>query len=213
MNDKAKPNRREIVFGSPLSVAGVVGLLADSIGLAVLAAGVIFVGQTAQLWERFLILGTLFVAAIGLLLLGARGMKLDSSRAVMRFYAYVYAFLAAISYACVALILTLGDYSPAVYVGFWAILMVELIAFGILRFISKPTDHGWFAVPLGASTIWHGVLLVFVFVIMRVPLSTRTLFENIALLLAMLIVSALMYSLSELPGSARQRKTLRQKLP
>ncbi len=211
MGIKSKADIKGIVFGSPLSVAGIIGLLADSIGLAVLAVGVIFGSQNAQLWERFLVLGVLFVGALGLLLLGARGIRFDSARAVIQLYARVYALLAAISYACVALVINLSDYTPEAYGGFWAILLVELFAFGLLRFISKPEDHGWFAVPLGASTIGHGILLVIIYIVLFNPISRRILVDNIALFVAMLVVSVLMYALSELPGSAKQRRTLRER--
>lgn len=213
MSQSPKPSVLSIVFGSPLSIAGVFGLLVDVIGLTVVALNVIARGQTAQMWERFVILGALFFAALGLLLLGARGAKVDSATAVIRAYTYIYALLAAITYACIAWVLTTGQYTMDVYIGFWAIMIALLVAFGILRYVSKTEDRGWFSVPMFTATIWHFVLLVAVYIVFNAPIDRSRLAQNLLFAIGMLVVSSVMYAMSELPGSRRSREIRRSTLP
>lgn len=212
MSQSPKPSLKTTVFGSPLSVAGVIGLLADVVGLGAVAIAVVFGGQTVGIWERFVILVALFVAALGLLLLGARGAKVDSATKVIRFYTYVYAILAAVTYACIAWVLATGEYTMDVYIGFWIIMVALLVAFGVLRFVSKTEDQGWFSVPMGTATIWHFVLLVAVYVVMNNPIDRSRLLQNLVFAIAMLVVSSVMYAMSELPGSRRSREVQRTTL-
>jgi hypothetical protein len=202
----------EIIFGSPLSIAGVVGLSVDSIGLAMLAGNLILSGQVEQLWQRFLILAALFFAAIGLMLVGAKGTRLDSAKEVIKFYTYVYSILTAVSYALIAYILSMGTYTFQTYIGFWALLLAQLAAFGILRYFGRATDRGAFALPLITANLFHYTLLVVQYVILRTPIDLSRLMENIVLAVFMSFVSGLLFQLSELASKGGRRPGQRTKL-
>jgi hypothetical protein len=169
-------------------------------------------GQVEQLWQRFLILAALFFAAIGLMLVGAKGTRLDSAKEVIKFYTYVYSILTAVSYALIAYILSMGTYTFQTYIGFWALLLAQLAAFGILRYFGRATDRGAFALPLITANLFHYTLLVVQYVILRTPIDLSRLMENIVLAVFMSFVSGLLFQLSELASKGGRRPGQRTKL-
>lgn len=200
--EKPKRSLTDIVFANPISVAGAVGLFVDLIGLSTWAERVIVGGDVRQLGWRFLVLVILFAFATSLIVWGSKFTKLDA-RKVIQVYAYTYSVLAAISYVGVAYVLNSGSYDKATYGGFWLVVMGELTAFFILRFISKARDRGWFAVPLITAALWHYTLMVWTYIMRQNTVENRVLLENIAFAIAMTVAASFIYLQSDLPGSLR----------
>src|SRR5947209_7958709 len=137
----------------------------DLVGFGKLAFDVIVKGQTTQLMERLVILIVIFGVAIGITYLGIQAAKWGNPIAILQVYTYLYAFLMAITYTTVAIVLNSRNYSQNVYVGFWAIIIAELTAFVILRQTSNTRDSGWFAVPIVFATLVHFGLILWTYII------------------------------------------------
>lgn len=199
----------DLIIGNPITVAGIIGMFADVIGVAAWAARLLFQGDASQLWVQLVVLVTLFVFAVGLVLLGTSITKVDSAQKIMQAYTHTFSILAAFTYLCMSYILSSASYEGSTYLGFWILMLAELGGFLVLRLVSRTRDQGWFAVPLITATLCHYILLVWKYPIIHAPVVVKVLLENVGFVLFMTLVSGGVYALSDLPGSllSRTRRT------
>jgi hypothetical protein len=101
-----------------------------------------------------------------------------------------------------------GSFTPEEYLGFWILILAQLISFAILHRVSNVTDIGWFSIPLVVATLVHFCLIVFRFVIWFNEIKIVVLLENLFFAVVMAAVSGyLIYQSQSLIGSNFIRRT------
>ena len=193
---------------NPLALVTIFASLVALVAFGGLIYRLIIAQNTEGLGWSLALLALIFTFSASLNAVNAHASKTGSAQKFVQFLTYLYSVLVGLAYeAIVYQLLTSPRTGAKTYLGFWAILVACIVAFGVLRWISQLQDQGWLAIPIVVATLLHYTLMIIRYFlgedteiegcdsllgILECPLS-----QNIFLAVFMTMLSAFIYIVAE----------------
>lgn len=145
-----------------------ISLLADIIALAQLAYNIIVKGETSNIALRLIAIALVFALGYGLGILGLRGFGKASVEKVLQAYVWGYLVLACVSYLGVISMFR-SPYTLNIYISSIVIIVFQLVAFMILRSVSRVKPEMAHALALMTVSVLHALIFLYNIIYVSIP--------------------------------------------
>lgn len=140
-------------------------------GIGKLAYDVIVERELSDLGFKLVVLVLVFLFGIGLGVVSIKGFQNTNLLMIAQFYAWIYVAIACLSYFGIAFALNQKGYTFGTYVAFILVIAVELLAMYALHVVIDNHDIRQYSIPILTVCLVHGILIVYSYVFVAVPVS------------------------------------------
>lgn len=147
-----------------------VSLLADIIALAQLAYNIIVKGETSNIALRLIAIALVFALGYGLGIFGlkVRNFDKDFTGKVLQAYVWGYLILACVTYLGVTSMFR-SPYSLNIYISSIIIIVFQLVAFMVLRSVSRVRPEVAHALALMTVSVMHALIFLYNIIYVAIP--------------------------------------------
>ncbi len=164
---KASSSRRDL--GSKVTISlSAIGLLADVMALAQVAYSAIILKNTSNIVIQLVAIVLAFLLGLGLGVIGIRGLERTPIEKVVKVYTWSYLLLAGFSYLGIVAAFR-QPYTFADYIAYVVIVVLQLGAFSVLRYVSRDKDITPHALGLITFSVIHSLIFLYTFIFVGVP--------------------------------------------